>query len=993
MAAIALSQAAVVGAAAAVGAGVRDDDDEVPTASASASASAASQGPLPALSPSPSQAPFASHHYPPTSPHSTLQRLARPTSSDGNVVATAPAAGSSVADGPRHRLETPAHPPASLTANSLIAFDSSIPLGPPSAPPLTLSSSRAGLLASQSPLGTNEPSTTLSAAKTISPSSTTYFPRNRDHHHQHMSVVSSTFSEATASADLLSTQNPISAASSPQRRVSEPTPILQPAVSPPPRSPSMLNMLMCCFRRAPSVRKRPAIENVRVQIQRNDRGIMVVKTVVVGELGRDSPALLAQQNGGGENSRRKRGLLGIVGGGPQEHAEYEYEDDVLEATEDPDPFRRAPAPMPLPAKIVAQPGEPLSSTRGTGGRRRSSILPFEFSRRGSVATSSPFSDDKAATLVRPPATVQPPSKESAVAQEETEISDTIAPAGTKYDPAHASGGTIAVAELSSDRRSIFSFAVSQADVAEAAAEMDDAIAELEEIARTCPESLRDRFLFTGLLGFGTNALVAAATQRSTGRPVAIKIVRKSAFPAEGFVYSSAFKSEIPIEAEALNAINHINVVRFIELVSDDAFVFIVMERAQLLTWRLGPDDPLAVANPDDGSKTPAPGDNDPASDARSIFQTIRRHRSSRYAPSISTTRTFSSYRRRRAPTARRKADTDGDTSQTIARGRHVSSSSMASRGLGLLTGSPRMSADIFPEELLSRRPAGLDSLDRSTPFDEQLSEGLGVTPFDSLSKSPLPPLPLLQATTPFPQDPTDSPVIPSLPTTPAMLPPSSSRAPSALPDTADGVNQPLTRPRHSHPGDLYDFLTMYGATPLPVQRHLFRQILNAYGAVREAGFVHLDFRGENILVDDDLKVLLCDFEQARRWPPTTTRPNPNPNPNANADAAAAPTALLFTQYGTLEASCPEMLVGRGATGPAADMWALGLVLFLIATGGDEAFASEDEAAAAAVAFPEGFADDACRDLIGWMLCADPASRVASVDEVLAHPWFEATATA
>ncbi|KAI9321127.1 hypothetical protein DFJ73DRAFT_803174 [Zopfochytrium polystomum] len=947
MAAVALSQAVAVGA-----------DGEVPTASASASASAASQGPLPALSPSPSQAPFASHHYPPTSPHSTLQRLARPTSSDGNVVATAPAAGSSVADGPRHRLETPAHPPASLTANSLIAFDSSIPLGPPSAPPLTLSSSRAGLLVSQSPLGTDEPSTTLSAAKTISPSSATYFPRNRDHHHhQHMSVVSSTFSETTASADLLSTQNPISAASSPQRRVSDPTPILQPAVTPPPRSPSMLNMLMCCFRRAPSVRKRPAIENVRVQIQRNDRGIMVVKTVVVGELGRDSPALLAQQNGGAENSRRKRGLLGIVGGGPQEHAEYEYEDDVLEATEDPDPFRRAPAPMPLPAKIVAQPAEPLSSTRGTGGRRRSSILPFEFSRRGSVATSSPFSDDKAATLVRPPATVQPPSKESALAQEETEMSDTIAPA----------------------------------DVAEAAAEMDDAIAELEEIARTCPESLRDRFLFTGLLGFGTNALVAAATQRSTGRPVAIKIVRKSALPAEGFVYSSAFKSEIPIEAEALNAINHINVVRFIELVSDNAFVYIVMERAQLLTWRLGPDDPLAVANPDDGSKTPAPGDNDPASDARSIFQTIRRHRSSRYAPSISTTRTFSSYRRRRAPTARRKADTDGDTSQTIARGRHVSSSSMASRGLGLLTGSPRMSADIFPEELLSRRPAGLDSLDRSTPFDEQLSEGLGLTPFDFLSKSPLPPLPLLQATTPFPQDPTDSPVIPSVPTTPAMLPPSSSRAPSALPDTADGVNQLLTRPRHSHPGDLYDFLTMYGATPLPVQRHLFRQILNAYGAVREAGFVHLDFRGENILVDDDLKVLLCDFEQARRWPPTTTRPNPNPNPNA--DAAAAPTALLFTQYGTLEASCPEMLVGRGATGPAADMWALGLVLFLIATGGDEAFASEDEAAAAAVAFPEGFADDACRDLIGRMLCADPASRVASVDEVLAHPWFEATATA
>ncbi|KAJ3104026.1 hypothetical protein HDU97_009573 [Phlyctochytrium planicorne] len=169
----------------------------------------------------------------------------------------------------------------------------------------------------------------------------------------------------------------------------------------------------------------------------------------------------------------------------------------------------------------------------------------------------------------------------------------------------------------------------------------------------------------------------------------------------------------------------------------------------------------------------------------------------------------------------------------------------------------------------------------------------------------------------------------------------------------------LMRPRHSHPGDLYDFVTMYGITPLAVQKHIFRQLVSAYAAIRSLGFVYLDFRGENILIDDDLTVKLVDFGMAQR-------------------EITLPSEELFLQYGTREASAPEVLRGEGYLGPEADIWALGLILFMIATGGDDAFKSEEEALRGIVPFPLDM-DPECRDLIHRMLEVDRNHR-AGLDE-------------
>ena len=99
-----------------------------------------------------------------------------------------------------------------------------------------------------------------------------------------------------------------------------------------------------------------------------------------------------------------------------------------------------------------------------------------------------------------------------------------------------------------------------------------------------------------------------------------------------------------------------------------------------------------------------------------------------------------------------------------------------------------------------------------------------------------------------------------------------------------------------------------------------RQIAKALAAAHVAGIVHRDVKPENVMVRDDGFVKVLDFGLARLLPGALS-----------ADATVTGGTEAGTVLGTLRYMAPEQARGEAADG-AADVFALGLVLYELTTG-------------------------------------------------------------
>ena len=112
-------------------------------------------------------------------------------------------------------------------------------------------------------------------------------------------------------------------------------------------------------------------------------------------------------------------------------------------------------------------------------------------------------------------------------------------------------------------------------------------------------------------------------------------------------------------------------------------------------------------------------------------------------------------------------------------------------------------------------------------------------------------------------------------------------------------------------GELFDYVSCYGALPEDEAVRLFRQIIGGLSYCHRFNICHRDLKPENILLDSRRNIKLADFgmaalQPAGRW--------------------------LNTSCGSPHYAAPEIIYGKPYRGDKADIWSVGIILYAMLNG-------------------------------------------------------------
>jgi len=178
-----------------------------------------------------------------------------------------------------------------------------------------------------------------------------------------------------------------------------------------------------------------------------------------------------------------------------------------------------------------------------------------------------------------------------------------------------------------------------------------------------------------------------------------------------------------------------------------------------------------------------------------------------------------------------------------------------------------------------------------------------------------------------------------------------------------------------------DLLTYFQSNPLLDEnalRYLFYHICRNVASCHQRKIVHLDVKPENVLLDSQLHLILCDYGCSR----------------------AENSPLDEHVVGTRWYRAPEFdKQERVFATPALDVWSLGITLHLLATGTlpqyiNDFIAAEDQHASSPCILytdllPEQIPSDrsdGLKNLLCSLLVVDPSKR-KTMKQILDHPWF------
>ena len=126
--------------------------------------------------------------------------------------------------------------------------------------------------------------------------------------------------------------------------------------------------------------------------------------------------------------------------------------------------------------------------------------------------------------------------------------------------------------------------------------------------------------------------------------------------------------------------------------------------------------------------------------------------------------------------------------------------------------------------------------------------------------------------------------------------------------------------RFCNGGELYDYVDSHGQIPEPQARHLFRQVLDGLEHLQSLGVCHRDMSLENLMVTRDMACVIIDMGMSLRLP-------------RHSDTDEVYLIPRQGPCGKRNYVSPEVLANEDPfNGLLVDMWAAGVILFILLTG-------------------------------------------------------------
>lgn len=170
-------------------------------------------------------------------------------------------------------------------------------------------------------------------------------------------------------------------------------------------------------------------------------------------------------------------------------------------------------------------------------------------------------------------------------------------------------------------------------------------------------------------------------------------------------------------------------------------------------------------------------------------------------------------------------------------------------------------------------------------------------------------------------------------------------------------------------GEIFDYLVATGPMPEDIARRKFKQIVSAVHYCHERHVVHRDLKAENLLLDSEMNIKIADFGFSNHF---------------------EPGKKLSTWCGSPPYAAPELFEGKQYDGPKADIWSMGVVLYVLVCGalpfdGKTLQSLRTSVLSGKFRVPY-FMTTECEQLIRQMLVVDPDKRW-SIRQVVHHRWM------
>ena len=170
-------------------------------------------------------------------------------------------------------------------------------------------------------------------------------------------------------------------------------------------------------------------------------------------------------------------------------------------------------------------------------------------------------------------------------------------------------------------------------------------------------------------------------------------------------------------------------------------------------------------------------------------------------------------------------------------------------------------------------------------------------------------------------------------------------------------------------GDLLSYIKKRSKLTEPVAKFIFRQIILALQYIHNHNIVHRDIKLDNILIDLDNNIKICDFGVSK---------------------IIKNNESMIEQCGTPAYIAPEILLNRGYEGFGVDIWSAGVVLYAMLSGtvpfkGNNIKDLHDLIIKGEYSPIKDISKNASH-LIKSILEVDPKKRITTKD-ILVHPWL------